>query len=133
MLEVKRVLPEELDLYWDKVAHLFANDRVLSNWVTVESIKARLDANRADLWITESLGSALIGATYSRVDKTKTYLVEMMASEEGAEEGWAEVIKPIEQQAKEWGCTTIQIRGRKGWQRLFKDYKLRQITLEQTL
>lgn len=133
MLEVVRVLPEELEQHWDKVAHLFAKDKVLNNWTSVEAIKARLTANRADLWITTTHDSALVGATYKRVDGTKTYLVEYMASEEDAKEGWVEVIKPIENQAKEWGCTTIQIRGRKGWQRLFKDYKLRQVTLEHTL
>lgn len=133
MLEVKRVLPEDLNDTWDKVAHLFANDRVLNDWLTVESIKARLDRNGADLWITTTLGSALVGATYSRTDGTKTYVVELMASKDDAKEGWREVIKPIEAQAKEWGCTSIQIRGRKGWQRLFSDYKLRQVTLERTL
>lgn len=133
MLEVKRVLPEELNDYWDKVAHLFANDKVLSNWITVEAIKARLDRNGADLWVTSTLDSALIGATYRRADGNKTYVVEMMASNEGAKEGWREVIRPIETQAKEWGCISIQIRGRKGWQRLFKDYKIRQVTLEHDL
>jgi len=133
MLEGKRVLPEELDEYWDKVAHLFANDRVLNNWVTIESIKARLDRNGADLWVTSTLNSALIGATYRRADGNKTYVVEMMASNEGAKEGWLEAIKLIEAQAKEWDCTSIQIRGRKGWQRLFKDYKIRQVTLEHDL
>lgn len=133
MLEVVRVLPEELEQHWDKVAHLFAKDRVLSNWTTVEAIKARLENNRADLWITTTHDSALVGATYKRVDGTKTYLVELMASEEGATEGWIEVIKPIEDQAREWGCEAIQIRGRKGWQRLFSNYKLRQVILEHEL
>ena len=133
MLEVIRVDINNLDLLWDDVSKVIDNQRMLNNWDTLDSIYTRLKSNGADLWITKSLGSALIGATYRRADGTNTYIVEMMASKEGSNEGWDETIKPIEKQAKEWGCKTIQVKGRKGWQKVLKEYTPIQTTLERSL
>lgn len=123
---------DNIDTHWDSIAPLLSHPRVLNNWTTLEDIYKRLKANGADLWILEDYSAALVGATYSRKDGTKTYIVELMAAQ-GADEDWAETIKPIEAQAKQWGCSVIQVRGRKGWKRVLPKYATTQITLERQL
>ena len=123
---------DNIDLHWDKVAPILSHDRALNNWVTIDSLYTRLKANGADLWILEDYTAALIGATYMRTDGTKTYVVEIMAAQ-NAKEDWSYTIQSIESQAKEWGCTSIQVRGRKGWKRVLPEYATIQITLERQL
>jgi hypothetical protein len=46
---------------------------------------------------------------------------------------WLPYIKSIEDFAKEEGCSSVQIWGRRGWGREFPDYKLVQVKLEKAL
>lgn len=132
-MNIRRILPEDIEQSWDKVEALLSNTRMLNNWVTAEQLKTRLINNGGDLWVNEDFTGAAIGATYTRTDKTKTYVVEFMASEVSSKEGWSKTIEAIEQQAADWGCTNIQVKGRKGWARTLPDYKITQITLERQL
>lgn len=132
-MEITRIFPEDIEHIWDILLPLVSNERMLNNWVSSETLKTQLISNKADLWVNYELTSFAIGATYSRTDGSKTYIVNYMASSNGSKEGWDETIKTIEEQAKDWGCTTIQVKGRRGWQRALPDYKLVQITLEKEL
>lgn len=132
-MNVLRILPNDIPEVWPKVSNVLNSDRMLNNWTSIEAQYNRLVNNKADLWVTDTLDSALIGATYTRQDGTKTYVVDFMASLEGSPEGWDNTIKPIEAQAKQWGCSSIQVKGRTGWQRVLKDYQTVQITLERKL
>ena len=48
-------------------------------------------------------------------------------------ERWLPLKAELEKFAKIEGCASIRIYGRRGWARLFKDYKLISITLEKAL
>lgn len=130
-MDITLIRPEDIDEVWDFVEPLVSNPKVTNNWVSVESIYNDLKAHKADLWVNMNLTGVCIGSTYFRLDSSKTYIVHYMASTES--EDWAEVIQPIEQQARDWGCTAIQVKGRVGWKKALPEYKLEQITLERTL
>jgi hypothetical protein len=132
-MDIHRIHPEDIDEVWEFIEPLTSNNKMLNNWVTSNYLYNLLVNNKADLWVNMDLTAFCIGATYSRIDNTKTYIVEYMTSDVSSSEGWNNTIKPIEEQAKEWGCSTIEVKGRKGWHRVLPEYKLKQITLEKQL
>ena len=46
---------------------------------------------------------------------------------------WKHLIAKLEQFARDEGCNSIVIIGRRGWQREYADYKLKRVTLEKEL
>jgi hypothetical protein len=46
---------------------------------------------------------------------------------------WKQAFAPIEHYARELGCVSMRIDGRRGWARLFDDYATEWITLEKRL
>lgn len=121
-----------LEYTWNKVNHIIAHDRVLNNWTDKEDLYSLLKNDKADLWVSSTFKSALIASLYVRKDNSKTYVVNYMASLED-DEDWTQAIEAIEEHAKVIGCSSIQIKGRRGWKKIFKDYKEVQITLERKL
>ena len=79
-MNVLRILPNDIPKVWPKVSNVLNSDRMLNNWTSIEEQYNRLVNNGADLWVTDTFNSALIGATYARQDGSKSYVVELMAS-----------------------------------------------------
>lgn len=48
-------------------------------------------------------------------------------------DNWLDDLKQLETYAKEQGCTRVTITGRRGFQRLLKDYTLKRVELEKEL
>lgn len=131
-MKVLLVPKQQLNSVWERVGDVIAHERVLNNWNTKESLYARLVNDQSDLWVSSTLKSALIGGIFTRLNGDKTYVVDFMSSIEGCQD-WTQAIEAIEANAKDQGCSSIQIRGRKGWQKLFKEYNTIQVTLERKL
>jgi hypothetical protein len=117
---------------WETVGDIIAHPRVLNNWTDKDDLYKRLKEDKADLWVSSTLKSALIASLFVRKDGSKTYVVDYMASLD-EDEDWTQAIEAIEDHARLIGCSSIQVRGRKGWKRVLKDYKEIQTTLERKL
>ena len=117
---------------WDTVGDIIAHPRVLNNWTDKDDLYRLLKEDKADLWVSSTLKSALIASLFVRKDDSKVYVVQYMASLD-EDEDWTQAIEAIEDHARLIGCVSIQVKGRKGWKRVLKDYNEIQVTLERKL
>lgn len=131
-VELLCIDPAKVDLVWPFVSPLIGNavDRC-GDW-TLEDVRRVLDQG-ALLWVTSEDGKTISAAAVTRLIETRKGLCCNVVACGGKDDDWRERFAPIEQYAKDEGCTITRIEGRKGWGRIFPDYKLSWITLEKAL
>jgi hypothetical protein len=129
-----RIPSKDTDTVWSQVKPILDNKRVLNNWTNTDEIYYRLTNAKADLWVYgEPVVASLVASIGTKQDSSRVYRVELMACPDGADISWKDMIETIEAHAKAIGCSSITVKGRKGWQRALPSYSLAQVTLEKTL
>ena len=97
---------------------------------TYADVEADVLHGRALLWINAE-GMRITAAAVTQVSRTECSKVCTIVAC-GGTGGWGGISK-IEEYAKAEGCDCIRIFGRKGWQRVLKDYRAARIVLERKL
>lgn len=129
-----RIPSKDTDTVWSKVAPILDNPKVLNEWATISSVYSKLTNAQADLWVYgKPITAALVACIKTKLDGSRVYKVELMASPDGADMAWNDMIKEIEKHAKAIGCTSMRVQGRRGWQRALPEYRTEQVVLEKAL
>lgn len=129
-----RIPSKDTDTVWNEVAPILDHPRVLNEWATISSVYSKLINAKADLWVySKPIKAALVACIKTKLDGSRVYKVELMASPDGADMAWSDMIKEIEKHAKAIGCVSMRVQGRKGWQRALSEYRTKQVVLEKEL
>ena len=88
---------------------------------------------RAMLWMAQD-GKVIHAVAVSLLVFDQTHKVcEIVACGGKGMREWLPLLKGMERYAKGEGCTSMRLIGRKGWQRMLKDYSPRHVILEKAL
>lgn len=100
---------------------------------TFGSVEADVLAGRALLWLVWNEPD-IEGAAVTQVTKTESSKVcTIVACGGGGMRDWVHLIGKLEDYARQQGCNCVRIAGRKGWQRVLKDYATAKVILERRL
>ena len=126
-------LPPDLILkHWAEIEPLLLP--ALMNGDTIQHVLGSLMMRKAQLWIAatpKNIEAACVTEIYTRGGKK--YCNLWLAGGRGVN-NWLYYLKTIEAWAQEHGCDAMIVEaGRRGWQRLMTDYKIKTITLMKEL
>lgn len=126
------VPPESIADVWPYVEGLLAGATNRTGLADLRVIERDLKSGAALLWVAID-GGILAAATTSICQVNGSRICELTACG-GKERGrWLDLLEQIELYAKAEGCTSMRIYGRKGWQRVLKNYDQTNIILERRL
>lgn len=119
------VVPEHFEDVWSKVSHFLepALDDTLG-LLSLDDLRIICKTGVSQLWVVTKSDYA-VGAFVTKVQqapKCKILDIEYLGGVNFTDWG-IELMKQFEELAKEQGIAAMRICGRKGWAKLFKDYK----------
>ena len=96
-------------------------------------IRDMVMSGRAMLWIAQD-GKCIhaVAVTSLALDQARK-VCEIVACAGSGMREWIRFISGIEKYAKSEGCQSVRLIGRKGWQRMLKDYRPKHVILEKAL
>ena len=121
--------PKRIDEIWPHAKHLIrcAIERTsLSSFDDIE--KDILDGKQL-LWLAWS-GESIEAAATTQLVIPRCILTACAGANR---ERWLPLFSKIEQYAKDEGCSTMRIIGRKGWERVLDGYRVEYVILEKAL
>lgn len=131
-VELICVAPDLVQRTWPYVEHLIKGAvEKCGDW-TLEDVKRGLDSRTCLLWVTFD-GREIPAAAVTMLQQVPRGLICLAVACGGQDDDWPERFRPIEDYARNEGCFATRIRGRPGWSRLFKDYKMEWVSLEKRL
>lgn len=99
---------------------------------TFENVEHDVLNGRALLWLAVS--EKIEAAAVTQVDKTENSKVCWIVACGGEHcERWIGLLDPIEEYAKTVGCNAVRLMGRKGWERVLKNYRATKVIMERAL
>lgn len=122
---------EQIIALWDRATPLIQRAIDVYNEHTLDEVFSSLITMKSQLWVAgfNDIETILITQIINR-NSNKVCALELCAGR-GVES--AQFLKIIEPWAKEAGCSSVELIGRVGWQRVLKDYKISKITLEKEI
>jgi hypothetical protein len=132
MVDVFCVDPKRAAEVWPVAAHLIKP--ALENTLTDFGIVAAdVLAGRDLLWVAWDRTEIYAAAVTSLAVSNGTKFCTIVACGGHELPKWKFLIAKLEQFARDEGCRSIVIMGRRGWARAYPDYKLTSVTLEKEL
>lgn len=97
-----------------------------------DEFRARLDAGECDLWLITGEKGAIKGAGITSIKNLTTVTVEALGGE-GIH--WRALLRDLEDLARKHGKKRMEIKGRPGWARMFRDdgYRTSYVTIRKAL
>lgn len=121
--------------YWLVVEKFVASALKYSNGrYRLVDVFAALIKQDMQLWVAGNEdGSVKVCAITEVIDYPSMRVANffLVAGEE--REGWLHHLESVEEWAREKGCVKLELRGRKGWEKVLKDWNMSQIILEKDL
>ncbi len=125
--------PALVHLVWPRVSHWIKAALERGDMGTFGSVESDVLAARALLWVVWN-DPDLEGAAVTQVEKFESSKVcTIAACGGGGMRTWVHLIETLEDYARQQGCNCVRIVGRKGWQRVLKDYATAKVILEKRL
>lgn len=122
---------ERAHLIWPHAEGLIDNAFRRTGLNSIDDSRADVLAGNALLWIVWD-GCAITAALVTKIVKPHdTKICILVAC--GGEGNWPVLIETIEQYARGEGCAITRIYGRKGWQRVLKNYEVTRVVLDKEI
>lgn len=122
------ILEDQLGLVWKDCAPLL--HPALGEGETIEKVLAALFSKDAQLWIGATKDEIQVACITELVRRGGCLYCNIWLTGGKGVNNWLYFLETIEAWAKERGCDGMLIdRGRKGWQRLLPEYKIKTISL----
>lgn len=120
----------EIDEHWFWIEPLLK--RIENPDWTLAHVKADLRSAKAQVWALSD--GAPVGVVITRIENYHDVRFGLLwiAAGNGLEHARL-MLEPIERWFKEKGCTRCEIAGRKGWERVLRDYEVSSVTLRKEL
>lgn len=134
-LLVSAVEPGLAAAIWPGVKNMIDIGYAVGDDFMPENILEDIEAARVVLWIACDVESGKIHASMTtELVPMRSGLVCWMRQCSGDRmRDWADFHTQIEEYAKAEGCVKTVLRGREGWERVLKGYKVRSVQLEKVL
>lgn len=123
------VTSEHIDGVWPVVAPLIEKSLVyFDNRVDIDDIYNSLKARNNQLWLVIRDGEILTAVVteITIYPKKKVLNIAYLAGRDFR--SWQDGIDILKDFAKSLGCSSIEIRGRRGWEKLLKDFRVLNVT-----
>ncbi len=101
---------------------------------SLESVLDDIEGERAQLWAVGAWGrdvEALIVTRLIQYDRCYALEVQLCAGRDM--EHWLHLLAELERHARNLGCRFVEVRGRRGWERVLPDYAFRGVSLAKEL
>lgn len=122
------ILEDQLGMVWKDCAPLL--ERALGEGETMEQVLAALFSKRAQLWVGGDDSGIKVACVTEIVRRGGKLYCNIWLTGGSGINNWFYFLETIEAWAKEQGCDAMLIdRGRRGWPRLLKDYKIKTVSL----
>lgn len=125
------VPPDRAHLIWPHAEGLIDKAFRRTDLNSIDQTRADVLAGQALLWIVWD-GFAITAALVTKIVKphdTKTCILVAC----GGKGNWPVLIETIETYARGEGCAITRIYGRKGWQRVLKNYKVTRVVMDREI
>jgi hypothetical protein len=117
---------------WTRARHLLLPAITWDGDCTEEQVERALAQDTAQLWIGEDeMVRCAVVTCLSRVARGLVCEIWLMGGVE--RHRWFHLLERIEAAAREHGCISIELIGRKGWARLLPEYQQKAIVLRKAL
>lgn len=125
--------PALVHLVWTKASNWIKAALERGDMGTFASVEADVLAGRALLWFVWNEPD-IEGAAVTQVEKTESSKVCTIVACGGERmRTWIHLIGSLEDYARQQQCDCVRIVGRKGWQRVLKEYATAKVILERRL
>lgn len=123
---------------WEKVKnHLAPALKLGSGSVTLDDIMSLHREDKMQIWILQSpaeeVAAVLVTEVLTYLNEEKSMRMIVGGGIGSMAEGFNVLLDAVEEGAREAGCRSIIVEGRKGWERVLLDYQFRAIVLEKEL
>jgi hypothetical protein len=126
------VHPVIVHLIWPQVSHLIRRALERSDLGRFDILEQDVLAGRAILWL--AIEGEILGAGVTQIETTEKSKVCVLRAVGGTQfKKWAGVLPMIEEYARMFGCDKVRFAGRKGWERLIKNYNATRVVMERRL
>lgn len=96
-------------------------------------IESQVLGGQAILWVAAENGEPL-GAVVTQIEETERSNVCVIRACGGVNiKQWIGLLPLIEDYARDFGCNKVRFAGRKGWERLLKNYTQKRVIMERLL
>ena len=127
------VFENNLDAVWPKVLPILTKALDRDADYSPQDIYSQVKNYESQLMVCERAGAPEFVLVTSIVHvKNKKACSLFLAAGENARH-WISYLGSVENWARQSGCDSIRLSGRPGWQKLLKDYRLKDIVLEKSL
>lgn len=129
--QLVQIPADMVEFFWPQAEPWLARARDRIGSAEPHEFRERLDARKCDLWLFYA-NDSLRGAGITSVKNGDTITIEALG---GAGIDWRELLADLETLAREHGKSHIEIKGRPGWARMFRDdgYRTDYVTLRKAL
>lgn len=123
------VTSDRIDTFWGDVAPLIEEALVyFDDRVGIEDIYKSLKTRNNQLWLILRSGEILTAVIteITIYPKKKVLNIAYLAGLDFR--SWHDGLEILKDFARSHGCSSIEIRGRRGWERLLKDFRVLNVT-----
>ena len=135
MISLSYVFTDDVERVWADIAPILKKAVRLTDDQTMDTLLSSLLLEKMQLWIGHE-GDVIVYAGVTQILNSqsgkKTAQIMYLSGSRLSE--WSERHrKVIEAWAKNIGCDRVEIVGRRGWEKVCKDYRLKYVTLTRDL
>lgn len=120
--------PKDVSKIWPQVRGLIRAAIERTDLNAFADVEADVLAGRQLLWL--AISDHIEAAATTHLSRGVCTLVACAGHQRGR---WLPLLSRIEKYAKDEGCKCIRIYGRKGWERVLKNYRVEHVILERQL
>lgn len=120
---------DHIHLVWDQVAPKIQTVADRAGTYTVEDIAQRLLKETAQLWVALR-NDRVVMACVTEINDYKRRECNILICAGSRRQDWIGFLEHIKEWARAEGCQAMTLTGRKGWQRVLRDWKLAAVELE---
>lgn len=125
--------PKQVHLVWYEVSHWIKIAFERTDAGLFETVERKVLDGRALLWFWWNEPKIECAAVTELTRTENSKICEIIAVGGSGRRRWPHLIQTIENYARSERCGAVQMLGRRGWARVFKNYKITNVLLERRL
>lgn len=116
-------------MIWPRVEPLIATVAEMAGIYTAHEILDRLLNRTAQLWVAVN-GEKIVMACVTEILNYRRKECNILICSGSRRKNWIGFLEVIKDWARDQGCQAMTLTGRKGWQRVLRDWKMTAVELE---
>jgi hypothetical protein len=128
-MQLACVPPWHVDEFWPKASRFVNAAAKRAHLRTPEGLKTDVHSGSSLLWVAMD-GRRVVGAGVTERHKDSCWIIAWGADDQ---KQCASLLSTIEDFARQQGCKSVRLCGRRGWERMLPDYRTKAIVMEKVL